>query len=337
MNAPFSEKAGEALLKAVEDSRQQANRRRRFQDWLGAYTLAAHIVESLARRPGLRDAEGAVIREAFHHIAQAAERAYQQIKKKLEHAGVSLADPGHQMQVKRLVFEAVAREWPDDPREPPALFRSMPGRGDQLTHDFAIQSLLLQGYLCEVTELIETAGESLPGERALAEDYHLDRLLAAHSMYLRCHDAVVPFFDAHLRDQPPEWRVLLGGAPARRATFSATDLVHRIVAQAILPIVDERHAHLLTLFDPQSRLGSRDRHFAYRALITNITGDAVSALATQRDDLLEECEGRYEQSIREPDSHPPEVLAPWLSGQINYRLDRVYPRPDEYLGAGGMF
>lgn len=328
--------AGDALINAIRVGREQSERRARFQRWLGAYTIATHIVEALARRPGLRDVPSTVIRDAFQRIAHAGNRGYEQLRKRLERQGIALNDPAYQMQVKRLVFESVARHWPDDPEAIPDLFQSVPTRGDTLTEDFSTQIALVHGYLQEVVDQIEREGETPPGERAMAGDYALDRLLAAHSMYLRLHDGVLPFFNAHVAEAGAAWRRLAFGQWAAKPDLAVTDVVHHLVGEVILPIVDERHAHLIAVFDPVGRFSAADRHAAYRALITNVTGDAVSALGYQQPDLVNEIQGYYDNALDTDSTDLAGVVSRWLAGQINYRLDRVYPRPDEYIDGGGL-
>jgi len=330
--------AGEALIEAVRINREQSDRRERFHRWLGGYTLASHIVESLARRPGLRDVPSTMIRDAFQRIARAGNQSYEHLKKRLESRGIVMDDPGYQLQVKRLVYEAVARHWPDDDAEMPDLFTRIPRQGDRATDDFATQIALLNGYISEVIEHIEREGETPPGERSMASDYALDRLLAAHTMYQRLHDGVVPFFNDQISGSDADWqRLLLGPIKAADSAPVATDIVNHLVGAVILPIVDERHGHLLAVFDPDHRFNAADRHIAYRALITNITADAVSALTDQRDDLIREARGFYETGVTdEQTAQATGLLTRWLTGQINYRLNRVYPRPDEYIGGGGI-
>ena len=321
--------ASRSLIDAVEQGRAFQRNQSRFRTWLGAFHMARYVVEPLSRSPGMQDIEGHALKAGLEEIVAASAQCTRYLEKKIgeKNDSVDVSHPAHRVQIKRMVLETLASHWPSDQA---GLFRHAPSGAT--FEQYPAQMKLFLGYLDFVADQIEREDDQRPGHRSFAEDYRLDRLLTVHSVYHTIDRVVQPFFERHIADQSVGWQTLILGEQCQSGDYTADTLTREIVTAVILPVVDARQGEIMAVFDPQGEFSAEDRHLAYRALLHNVSADAALIVETEQARLIERCEAideTPEEAIVFARSGG--VFMEWLTDRLTQRLDRVYPRVDEYV------
>ena len=325
---PKSE-AGRSLVEAVRSGREFQHNQSRFQAWLGAFNLARHVVEPLSRSPGMQEMNGAALRSELENLVRTGTHCASYLEKRLAEKAdpVDISHPAHRLQIRRMVFETLAEHWP---REDSGFFSKAPNGTD--FNDYEGKAKLFFGYLNIVSEQIERENDAIPGYRAFAEDYRLDRLLAVHSVYRVVDRFAQPFFADHIADATPQQQALLMGSRVNERGMNADEFTQAIITEANLPTVDRRHGEIMAAFDPGEAFSAEDRHIAYRALLHNTSADAGLIVENEQSRLIEHCEAVGRDANEAVNiALQGGLLIDWLVDRLNYRLDRVYPRVDEYV------